>query len=63
MKLPPEVRAALAGSLPAHLNTPYHISSQTEPYFWGPVSVTLDGDGRLYVAETNRHRLQIYQKA
>lgn len=49
--------------LPKHLNTPYQISSQIEPYFWGPVSVTLDSDGRLYVAETNRHRLQIYQKA
>jgi sugar lactone lactonase YvrE len=48
--------------LPAHLNTPYHISSQTEPYFWGPVSVSLDREGRLYVTETNRHRFQVYQK-
>ena len=48
--------------LPAHLNTPYHVSSQTEPYFWGPVSVTLDREGRLDVAETNRHRFQVYQK-
>jgi len=48
--------------LPSHLNTPYHISSQTEPYFWGPVSVTLDREQRLYVPETNRHRVQIYQK-
>ena len=44
-----------------HLSTPYHISSQTEPYFWGPASVTLDREGRLYVTETNRHRVQIYQ--
>lgn len=48
--------------LPDHLNTPYHISSQTEPYFWGPVSVSLDNQGRLYVTETNRHRFQVYQK-
>jgi hypothetical protein len=48
--------------LPAHLNTPYHVSSQTEPYFWGPVSVSLDREGRLYVTETNRHRFQVYQK-
>jgi DNA-binding beta-propeller fold protein YncE len=48
--------------LPPHLNTPYHVSSQTEPYFWGPVSVTLDRENRLYVPETNRHRVQIYQK-
>ena len=48
--------------LPDHLKTPYHISSQTEPYFWGPVSVSLDKQGRLYVTETNRHRFQVYQK-
>lgn len=47
-------------TLPEHLLTPYHVSSQTEPYFWGPVSVRLDGEGRLYVVETNRHRFQVY---
>ena len=52
----------LIPDLPPSLQTPYHISSQTEPYFWGPVSVTLDRENRLYVAETNRHRVQIYQK-
>jgi len=52
----------LKPTLPDHLNTPYHISSQTEPYFWGPVSVSLDKAGRLYVTETNRHRFQVYQK-
>ena len=52
----------LTPTLPEHLNTPYHISSQTEPYFWGPISVTVDGAGRLYVTETNRHRFQVYQK-
>ena len=54
--------ANLIPPLPTHFNTPYHISSQTEPYFWGPVSVSLDREGRLYVTETNRHRVQIYQK-
>ena len=52
----------LVPDLPPQYNTPHLISSQTEPYFWGPVSVRLDGDGRLYVTETNRHRLQIYQR-
>ena len=56
------VISTLLPPLPPHLNTPYHISSQTEPYFWGPVSVTLDRENRLYVPETNRHRVQIYQK-
>ena len=55
-------RSELVPELPAHLNSPYHISSQTEPYFWGPVAVSLDHDGRLYVVETNRHRFQVYQK-
>lgn len=52
----------LVPQLPPHLNTPHHISSQTEPYFWGPVSVKLDRRGWLYVTETNRHRIQIYQR-
>jgi DNA-binding beta-propeller fold protein YncE len=52
----------LIPDLPPHLNTPYHISAQTEPYFWGPVAVSLDADNRLYVPETNRHRFQVYQK-
>ena len=56
------ISSNLMPPLPPHLNTPYHISSQTEPYFWGPVSVTLDRENRLYVPETNRHRVQIYQK-
>ena len=55
-------RSNLTPNLPPHLNTAYDISSQTEPYFWGPVSVKLDGEGRLYVSETNRHRFQIYRK-
>ena len=50
----------LVPDLPAHLNTPYLVSSQTEPYFWGPSSVNLDGQGHLYVTETNRHRFQVY---
>ena len=35
-------------------------SSLVEGYFWGPVSVRLDGRGRLYVTDTNRHRIVIY---
>ena len=53
----------LVGELPEHLRTPYHIASQTEPYFWGPVSVKLDDENRLYVTEHSRHRIQVYQKA
>ena len=48
--------------MPPHLDSPYHISSQIEPYFWGPVSVKLDKERRLYVTEHSRHRIQVYQK-
>ena len=55
--------AEMVPELPVHLNTPYLISSQIEPYFWGPVSVSFDNEGRVYIPETNRHRVQIYQIA
>ena len=64
---PEELEARKSAELfpvpPARLSSRYHVSSQTEPYFWGPVSVTLDSEGRLYVTEGNRHRFQVYQKA
>ena len=49
--------------LPDHLRTPYHVASQTEPLFWGPVSVKLDSEDRLYVTEHSRHRIQIYEQS
>ena len=52
----------LTPDLPAHLQTHYHVASQTEPYFWGPTSVKLDGEGCLYVTESARHRFQIYKR-
>ena len=54
--------ANLTPELPAHLDTPYLVSAQTEPYFWGPVSVRLDAEERLFVVEANRHRIQVYQR-
>ena len=56
-------RSNLYPELPPHLSTPSHISGQTEPYFWGPVSVRLDRQARLYVTESNRGRFQVYQRA
>ena len=41
---------------------PYEESSHVEKYFWAPVSVKLDDEGRLYVTESNRHRIQIYKR-
>ena len=54
--------ANLVPDLPDHLDTPYLISAQSEPYFWGPVSLRLDREERLFVVEANRHRIQIYQR-
>lgn len=49
--------------LPSERVTPYYVSSQTEHLFWGPVSVKLDAQDRMYVTEHSRHRIQIYEKA
>ena len=51
----------LMPDLPDYLRDPYHESTQIEPYFGAPVSVTIDKQGRLYVAESMRHRFQVYQ--
>ena len=38
-------------------------SAGVEALFWGPTSITLDGDGRIYVVDSCRHRVQVYRKA
>ena len=45
------------------VDDPHEESSHIEKYFWCPVSVKLDSQGRLYVTETNRHRLQVYRRS
>ena len=45
------------------IDDPHEESSHIEKYFWCPASVKLDSQGRLYVTETNRHRIQIYSRA
>ena len=37
-------------------------SASVEKLLWGPTSVKLDGQGRLYIVDSCRHRLQIYRK-
>ena len=41
---------------------PHEESAHVEKYFWAPVSVKLDSEERLYVTESNRHRVQIYER-
>ena len=45
------------------VDDPHERSSHIEKLFWAPTSVYLDDEGRLYVTESNRHRVQIYRKA
>jgi len=42
---------------------PHEESAHIEKLFWGPTSVKLDDEGRVYVTESNRHRVQIYERA
>ena len=37
-------------------------SAGVEALFWGPTSIALDGEGRIYVADSCRHRVQVYRK-
>ena len=55
-------RADLEPQMEFFIDDPHEESSHIEKLFWAPVSVKLDGAGRLYVTETNRHRVQIYER-
>ena len=44
------------------IEDPHDESSRIEKYFWGPVSVKLDSADRLYVVDSNRHRVQVYRR-
>ena len=35
-------------------------SASVEKYFWGPTSVKIDGEGKVYVVDSCRHRIQVY---
>ena len=60
-----ELRAK-ADMEPHPYDGPYHSprseSSSIEKLFWGPTSVKVDGQGRVYVADSCRHRIQVYVK-
>ena len=44
------------------IDDPHEESSHIEKYFWCPSSIRVDSQGRVYVTETNRHRIQIYRR-
>ena len=41
---------------------PHEESEPIESYFWDPTSVVIDKNGHLLVLDSNRNRIQIYQK-
>ena len=38
-------------------------SASIEKLFWGPTAVKVDDQGRLYVVDSCRHRIQVYRKS
>ena len=38
----------------------HDVSSHIEKFFWAPMALTISPDNRLYVTESNRHRIQIF---
>ena len=53
-------KSEMEPNLPHLKNDPHEESSHIEKLFWGPVSVNIDLAGRLYVTESNRHRIQVF---
>jgi sugar lactone lactonase YvrE len=56
-------RANLEPEIDYFVPDSHEQSSHIEKYFWAPASIKLDGAGRLYVTESNRHRVQVYKRA
>ena len=44
-------------------DVPHEVSARVEAFFWDPIAVEIDPDGRLIVADSLRHRLQVYKRA
>lgn len=59
-----EARARLTANMnpdiSAFKDDPFEESSHVESFFWGPTSVTTDMNGKVFVTESNRHRIQVY---
>ena len=42
-------------------NDRHIVSAHIEKYFWAPMALAISPDNRLYVTESNRHRIQIFE--
>lgn len=56
------VRANLEPEIEYFNDDPHEESSHIEKLLWGPVSLILDASERLFITETNRHRIQVYER-
>jgi DNA-binding beta-propeller fold protein YncE len=45
------------------VDEPHEESAHIEKHFWAPVSIKYAGEGIIYVIESNRHRIQVYERA
>ena len=43
--------------------TAHEESARVEPYFWNPIGIEADDEGRVYVVDAARHRFQVYEPA
>ena len=63
---PEEGAARRAADLEPNIDPPAERrreeSANIEKLLWGPTAVKLDSQGRIYIVDSLRHRLQIYQK-
>ena len=53
-------KANLEPDIEFNTDDPHEESAHIEKYFWGPTFVTLDAAGHLFVVDSNRHRLQVF---
>ena len=38
------------------------LGMEREKLFWSPIAVEVDNEGRIFVVESARHRIQVYRK-
>ena len=63
---PEEGAARLAADMEPEVDPPAEHrrerAANVEKLLWGPTAVKLDAQGRIYIVDSCRHRLQIYRK-
>jgi DNA-binding beta-propeller fold protein YncE len=57
-----EARKSFNPYIEVDTDDPHEASSRIESYFWDPTGLEIDPEGRLIVADSLRHRLQIYKR-